>query len=87
VWLDGLLYYVDIAFKALRIAVEIDGYEVHRAENRDQFEHDRRKWSALTAAGWRVLHFTGRHLRDQPEWVIATIRRTVAEATAARRPR
>lgn len=77
VWLDGQKYFVDIAFARLKIAIEIDRYEIHRAENREQFEHDRRKGSALTAAGWRVLRFTRRQLRDQPEWVIAMICRTV----------
>ena len=77
---EGQLYFLDIALLALRIAIEIDGYQTHRAENRKQFEQDRGKWSRLTAAGWRVLHFTWLQLTEEPDWVVAVIRRTMADA-------
>ncbi|MGI8880824.1 MAG: endonuclease domain-containing protein [Jatrophihabitans sp.] len=76
---------VDIAFRGLRVAIEVDGYAVHRSENREQFHRDRRKWTALTAAGWRVLHFTWAHLVDDADWVVATIQATVIEALSEKR--
>jgi very-short-patch-repair endonuclease len=69
-------YYLDVGFAACRVAVEIDGYEVH--SRRPQFHRDRQKWSDLTAAGWRVLHFTYDQLRDEPAWVIDTLRSALA---------
>ncbi|GAA2107232.1 hypothetical protein GCM10009841_27060 [Microlunatus panaciterrae] len=72
---DGLRYYLDIAFRLQRVAVEIDGFAFHG--QRDQFERDRAKWSALVAAGWRVLHFTWRQLTDSPDWVVRVIHQTL----------
>ena len=74
-WCGPRRYYVDVAFRGLRLAIEDDGYEVH--SQRAQFERDRQKWSDLTAAGWLVLHFTWHQLFEQPDWVIATIRATL----------
>ncbi len=72
----GSHYYLDLAFPARRVVIEIDGYEVHTRP--DQFQRDRRKWSDLTAAGWRIVHLTWRQLVDDPEWVIDTIRAALA---------
>ncbi len=74
-WCGPRRYYLDVAFRSRRVAVEDDGYEVH--SRRGQFERDRQKWSDLTAAGWLVLHFTWHQLFEQPDWVIATIRATL----------
>lgn len=80
VFADGRGWSVDIVFRRLRIAVEIDGYEFHNGENRQQFHRDRRKWTTLTAAGWRVLHFTWEQLDPDPEWVLSVITATLARA-------
>lgn len=79
VWCSSQQYFVDAAFYRLKIGIEVDGYEVH--SRRTQFEHDRQKWSDLTAAGWSLLHFTWHQLTEQPDWVVGTIRSTI------RRPR
>lgn len=50
------IYYIDIAFPELMLAIEIDGYEHH--SSRTAFEHDRRKHNDLVRSGWTVLHFT-----------------------------
>ncbi len=76
---------VDVAFRGLKVAIEVDGYAVHRAENRQQFHRDRRKRSTLTAAGWRVLHFTWTHLVAEPDWVIGCIRDALAGAPTVSR--
>ncbi len=77
---DRASYVVDVVFPALRVAIEVDGYEIHRAENQDQFHRDRRKWTDLAAAGWLLLHFTWPQLTDDPDWVLRRIRQSLALA-------
>ena len=48
----------------------------------EQFHRDRRKWSDLTAAGWRILHFTWHQLRHEQDWVVDTIRATLASRSS-----
>ena len=74
--IGGHTYYLDLAFPARRVVIEIDGYQTHGEPA--QFHRDRRKWSDLTAAGWRIVHLTWRQLVDEPEWVIDTIRAALA---------
>jgi very-short-patch-repair endonuclease len=64
-------YFLDIAFRGLRLAIEIDGREFHGP---DTFEADRRRDADLLLAGWKVLHFTWRMLTDEPEWVVTTVK-------------
>ena len=47
--------------------METDGWETHHT--RQAFEADRAKDAALTAAGYKVLRFTWRQLRDDPDTV------------------
>ena len=65
----GHRYYVDIAFRRERLAVEIDG-QLHddgaigsRAD--ETFESDRIRQNALVIAGWDVLRFTWTRLVDE----------------------
>jgi very-short-patch-repair endonuclease len=64
------LYYLDIGFRALKLGIEIDGREIHSAENVRQFHHDRQKWTTLTLHGWMLLHFAANHLFDEPGWFV-----------------
>jgi len=64
-------YAPDIAFKAERLVVEIDGREFH--DDVGAFEVDRRRHDELVRAGWTVLRFTWAMLND-PGWVVETIR-------------
>lgn len=50
------VYYVDIAFPGLRLAVELDGWQFH--SDRASFSADRQRDVALRLAGWTVLRFT-----------------------------
>ncbi|GAA3609258.1 endonuclease domain-containing protein [Microlunatus ginsengisoli] len=68
----GDLYYIDIAFDRIRLAIEIDG-RIH-ATDLGVFESDRWRQNALVGAGWRVLRFTYSMVLDHPEVFIATIR-------------
>ena len=68
---------VDLAWPALRFAVEYDG-QWHA--DRDQLARDRRRLRELTAAGWQVYHVTRDDLRDLDRLV-----RGIAAAITARR--
>jgi very-short-patch-repair endonuclease len=76
VFLDGRLYFIDIAFPLQKLAIEIDG-RLHEEDN-DLFESDRWRQNALVADGWRVLRFTWDMLRDHPEVVVAAVIGVVA---------
>ncbi len=68
---------VDLLWRAEKIVVETDGYAFH--SSRRSFERDRRTDQALTAAGYRVIRITWRQLTDEPEAVVATLSRALAE--------
>ena len=74
--LSGRFYYIDIAVRRLKIAIEIDG-RLHE-EDKDLFESDRWRQNALVRDGWRVLRFTWDMLRDHPEEFIAAVRAVIA---------
>lgn len=80
------IYYLDVAFLADRVALEIDGYGPH--SQREQFLHDRRRWTDLQAAGWLIVHLSWKQL-DDPSWVLERVRqlRTLSKFGAARVPR
>ena len=63
-----LTYRVDVLFAAQRLVLEVDGWEVHGT--RLAFESDRRRRNEIVLAGYRVLNFTARQIRDDPEWVV-----------------
>ena len=71
----GYPYWIDIAFPAVKLAIEVDGREFH--EGADVFERDRYRQNDLVNAGWRVLRFTPRMLRDRPAIVAETIRKAL----------
>jgi very-short-patch-repair endonuclease len=75
VTIDGTTYYLDVAFRRIRLAVEIDGRLHH--SNGTAFETDRRRQNLLILDGWRVLRFTWAMLTDHPEDVIAAVRRAL----------
>jgi very-short-patch-repair endonuclease len=68
----GLIGVVDIAFRAVRLAIELDGRAWHVAS--DRFQRDRERQNRLVNAGWTVLRFTWHDLTTDPAGVIATIR-------------
>jgi len=72
VCIDGQLYYLDIAFKRQKLAIEIDGRR-HETDE-DLFESDRWRQNALVVAdGWRVLRFTWAMLRGHPDVFTGTV--------------
>ena len=71
----GVIYYLDMAFPKLKLALEIDGWTYHSSPS--AFEHDRWRQNDLVLAGWRVLRFTPLMLRETPQVVVAVVRRAV----------
>ncbi len=68
---------LDYAYPHARIALEVDGYGVH-LRSREAFEHDRHRQNELEIAGWRVLRFTSRALRREPDRVAAQVERMLS---------
>jgi very-short-patch-repair endonuclease len=77
VTVDGARYFIDIAFRGARLAIEIDG-RLHE-DDPDVFQRDRYRQNALVLAGWRVLRFTYAMLLNSPDYVLDQIRAALAE--------
>ncbi len=77
----GRTLIIDIAFVAIRIAVEIKGWRYHSAPDRGRT--DDRRTSDLQLAGWMVLTFGWYELTVTPDVVLAEIRDAVTKRVAA----
>lgn len=49
---------IDLAYPALRLAIELDGWEFHRT--RTAFDEDRARANLLATQGWTLVRFTSR---------------------------
>ena len=58
----GRSRYLDFAWPAVRVAVEVDGYRWH--SSRGAWERDRARLRELRRAGWTVLHATKEDVDD-----------------------
>ena len=69
------LYFIDIAFERLKLAIEIDG----RIDATDLgvFESDRWRQNDLVASGWRVFRFTYTMVVEHPDVFVSTIRQAL----------
>lgn len=74
--------WVDLAVEDIKLAVEVDGWTVHSRS--DAFGSDRERQNLLVRAGWTLLRYTPRQIRDHPARVRAEIRAVQAQLTAAR---
>lgn len=74
-------YVVDVAFPALKIAVETDGWAFHH--DQEDFQHDRVKQNELALLGWQVLRFTWLDLTEYPQRVLDEIRFAISSRAAA----
>lgn len=84
----GNTYRLDFAFvgTSYMVAVELDGHEWHE-RTPEQVERRNRRDADLQAAGWTVLHFSGRQiLRDPVEVIIEVESAIVAMASAKVQP-
>jgi very-short-patch-repair endonuclease len=76
----GQRHVIDVAFEGVKLAVEIDGFSVHRtAADRAR---DLARQNALVEAGWTVLRFTWDDLQDADRFV-ATVLRVLRRLPAA----
>ncbi|MEV0004995.1 hypothetical protein AB0H28_22300 [Micromonospora sp. NPDC050980] len=71
---------VDLAWPALKVAVEYDGLWHHDI---DQFHRDRRRLNQILGDDWIVLHVTSRRLAEDFDGILSEIR----TALITRRPR
>jgi very-short-patch-repair endonuclease len=51
------LYVIDVAWPDRKVGAEIAG-RAHRVVSRSAFDRERRKFTALNAAGWKIAHLT-----------------------------
>ena len=68
---SGGLAYLDIAFRKLRLAIEIDGWEFH--STRQAFARDRERDRQLDLLGWRVIRFTALEVIDHPNAFVSDV--------------
>lgn len=69
-------YEVDVLWRELGFAVEVDGYDAHAG--RIAFERDRLKMAMLGAKGVSVMPVTGRQIKADPEGVERRIRQALS---------
>jgi predicted transcriptional regulator of viral defense system len=56
--ISGRTFVIDLAYPALRLAIELDGWEYH--QSRTAFDDDRTRANILVANGWTLVRFTSR---------------------------
>ncbi|MGH9281876.1 MAG: DUF559 domain-containing protein [Acidimicrobiales bacterium] len=78
--LDGGRYFLDYAWPAARVVVEVDGYRDH--SSLAAFRSDRARQNALVLGGWTVLRFTWDEVRHRPASVATQILAALAAAPA-----
>jgi very-short-patch-repair endonuclease len=71
--IDGHPLEVDLLWEAERLVIETDGEETHGT--RAAFQRDRWRDQVLAAGGYRVARVTWNQLSDEPDAVVARIRR------------
>jgi very-short-patch-repair endonuclease len=69
-------YKVDVAFAALKIVVEVDGWAFH--SDQEVFQTDRKRQNYLALMGWQVLRFTWLDLVEYPGRVVGEVRAAVS---------
>jgi very-short-patch-repair endonuclease len=71
--IDGEPLEADLLWAEKRLVIETDGEETHGT--RSAFQSDRRRDQVLVAAGYRVARVTWRQAEDEPDAVVARIKR------------
>ncbi|MEZ5078146.1 MAG: DUF559 domain-containing protein [Solirubrobacterales bacterium] len=73
--LRGRFFEIDCLWEARRLALELDGGAVHRT--RRAFHRDRERDRILLAEGYRTARVTWDQLRDEPDEIVADLRRAL----------
>lgn len=63
---------LDIAFPAIKLAVEIDGWQYH-GKFKDAHAKDRERQNLLVMEGWQVLRFTAGQIFNEKEACLNTV--------------
>lgn len=69
---------IDIAIPAVRLAIEVDGWEWH-GKHKGDFTRDRVRQNLLTQHGWRILRFTAGQIRKDVAECVDMIERSIEE--------
>jgi hypothetical protein len=75
--LRGRIFEIDALWLEERVTVELDSRSVHGTRKR--FESDRQRDRILAAEGYRTVHVTWRQLREEPDDVIADLRKALGQ--------
>ncbi len=67
---------LDFAYPEQRVAIEVDGFRYH--DGRQAFDADRARSNEIQAMGWLVLRITSKHLEEDPDGVVAWVRRALS---------
>ncbi len=67
---------VAFAYVKKKLAIECDGYKWHK-QDKEQMEKDMERDMYLGKRGWRVLHFSGSHIRRDIEGCINEIKKAL----------
>ena len=78
-------YEVDCYWRRARLIVEVDGYEFHRSKS--AFVRDRKRDSALAAAGIRVLRLSWQQLTQDRDRTLVELALALANANASAQSR
>jgi len=74
-----VIYYLDMAYRREKVAVEYDG-AIHVGE-RESMQRDRTRHRWLEDHGWRVITVTSADLRDDPGGVVRSVRQALRRAS------
>ena len=74
---------VDFAYPAIKLAIEVDGYEPHVAL--DTFKHDRSRQNRIVSLGWMLLRYTWAEVDALAAHVGDGIARELARRTTVER--
>jgi very-short-patch-repair endonuclease len=67
----GRFFEIDALWEGQRVALELDGREVHGTKRR--FESDRQRDRILVAEGWQTMRATWRQLQEEPAAIAADL--------------
>ncbi|HVY09190.1 MAG TPA: type IV toxin-antitoxin system AbiEi family antitoxin domain-containing protein [Mycobacteriales bacterium] len=71
----GWVGYLDFAWPEHRVALECDGYAFHSSA--EAFRRDRRRWSSVTLAAWKLLVVTWFDVTQNPSYVVHLVRQAL----------
>lgn len=84
---QGKNYFLDFAIfcKHGKLAVETDGYTYHY-DDRNQIDYDTLRRNDIEVDGWRSLHYTTRHVKDNWNKFLPQIRGFIQQLGGAEEP-